>query len=138
MEANQFQIQQMTQGAINSNQPPPRNQPDPSQVDESLLDYDTLEKIKILEKAKQKAAANEDFDEAMAIKSIIERIRSVGIHIQELDERKRLAIQNEDYDSAKIIKQEITKLKDSAFPPGLMAKYLDQGTQEQNFNQGYQ
>ena len=41
---------------------------------------------------KEQEAANEDFDEALALKSAIDRMKSVGIHVQELDERKRLAI----------------------------------------------
>jgi len=100
----------MTQGAINATQAPPRHKPDPSAIDEELFDMDTLDKIKLLEQAKAKAAAEENFDEALALKATLERIRSVGVHLQELNERKTLAIQSEDYDAAKIIKMEIQKL----------------------------
>jgi len=127
----------MTQGAINSTQAPPRHQPDPSSIDEELFDRDTLDKIKLLEQAKTKAAAEENFDEALALKATLERIRSVGVHLQELNERKMLAIQSEDYDAAKIIKMEIQKLQAAAFPPGMLDKYLVSNKQEQQFNQGY-
>jgi len=62
---------------------------------------------------------NENFDEAKKIKEGIERLRSVGIHIMQLDERKRMATMNEDYDAAKIIKMEIEKLKEASYNPWL-------------------
>ena len=44
-------------------------------------------------------------------------MRSIGMHVSQLEERKRLASMNEDYDAAKIIKQEIDKLKMAAYDP---------------------
>lgn len=78
-----------------------------------------MSKIKILEQAKDKAVKNENFDEAKKIKEGIERLRAVGMHINQLDERKRMATMNEDYDAAKIIKAEIEKLKDASYNPWL-------------------
>ena len=65
----------------------------------------------MLEQAKEKAVANEHFEEAKQIKDGIDRLRQIGTHILQLDERKRLASMNEDYDAAKVIKVEIEKLK---------------------------
>ena len=40
-----------------------------------------MQKIELLELAKDRAVGNEDFDEAKQIKEAIERMRSVGIHL---------------------------------------------------------
>lgn len=83
------------------------------------IDPEIVSKIKLLEQAKDKAVKNENFDEAKKIKEGIERLRAVGMHINQLDERKRMATMNEDYDAAKIIKVEIEKLKEASYNPWL-------------------
>lgn len=40
----------------------------------------------------------EDFDEAKRIKETIDRLKTVGGHIAQMEDRKRIAISNEDYD----------------------------------------
>ena len=80
------------------------------------MDFDGVDpeignKIRILDQAKEKAVAMENFDEAKKIKDGIEKLRSIGIHLTQLEERKRMASVNEDYDAAKIIKIEMEKLK---------------------------
>ena len=57
-----------------------------------------------MEKAKIQAVENEQFDEAKRIKQAIDRLKSIGMHVAQLDDKKRMASMNEDYDSAKIIK----------------------------------
>ena len=49
----------------------------------------------------------------------MDKMRSVGIHILQLEERKRMASLNEDYDAAKIIKMEIDKLRQASYNPWL-------------------
>ncbi len=60
---------------------------------------------------------SENFDDAKQIKECIDRMRSMGVHIKQLDERKRMASMNEDYDAAKVIKMEIEKAKQSCYNP---------------------
>ena len=81
------------------------------------IDQEMVNKIKILEVAKNKAVEGENFDEAKKIKSAIDRFKSIGMHITQLHERKRLASMNEDYDAAKVIKNEIDKLKMASHDP---------------------
>lgn len=87
-------------------------------IEEELsLDKGTLETLKALYSAKERAVASEDFDEAKRIKDTIERLRTVAGTISQLEERKRNAIKSEDYEAAKIIKQEIEQLKASVMYP---------------------
>jgi centrosomal protein CEP104 len=67
------------------------------------LDEVTLERVKALKSAKDKAIKMEDYDEAKRLKEAIERLRSMGTHLAQLEERKKIAIENEDFDAAKII-----------------------------------
>ena len=91
--------------------------PMPAQMLEDSQSYDpiTLEKMKMLVAAKERAVAEEDFDEAKRIKDIMDKLKSVGKQLSALEQQKRLAIQNEDYESAKIIKVEIDRLRTSVF-----------------------
>ena len=86
----------------------------PNLEDELNIDKNTLETLKELYIAKDEAVSKEDFDEAKRLKTSIDRLKSISMHLGQLEERKRLAIVSEDYDAAKLIKQEIEKLKRSA------------------------
>ncbi len=70
------------------------------QIDDGSLDQETQNKLHILELAKEKAVGMENFQEAKTIKATMEKIRTVGMHLQSLEERKRMAINNEDYEAA--------------------------------------
>ncbi|KAM3137982.1 hypothetical protein pb186bvf_009877 [Paramecium bursaria] len=83
---------------------------------QTQFDPYTLERLRDLEEAKEKAVQREDFIEAKRIKESIERLKQVGVQLRTLEERKTNAIQNEDYDSAAIIKQEIEKIRNTIAP----------------------
>lgn len=86
---------------------------------ETQYDQTTVQQMKELEDAKERAVAREDFDEAKKIKQAIDRLRHLGSQLQHLEESKARAIKNEDYDSAKIIKQEIDRLREAIAPHSL-------------------
>lgn len=91
------------------------------------LDEVTLERVKALKSAKDKAIKMEDYDEAKRLKQAIERLRSMGTHLAQLEERKKIAIDNEDFDAAKIIKTEIDRLRETALDPAFnQGPYSDQ------------
>jgi centrosomal protein CEP104 len=91
------------------------------------LDEVTLERVKALKNAKDKAIKMEDYDEAKRLKEAIERLRSMGTHLSQLEERKKIAIDNEDFDAAKIIKVEIDRLRKTALDPAFnQGPYSDQ------------
>ena len=90
----------------------------PSLEEELNIDRNTMETMKSLYQAKERAIELEDFDEAKRIKDTIERLKTVAGHIAQLEERKRMAIQKEDYEAAKIIKTEIEKMKNTVMNPG--------------------
>ena len=81
------------------------------------LDPEMAAKIRIIEQMKEKAVQGENFDYAKQLKECTDRIRSIGLHLGQLEERKRMATDNEDYDAAKILKMEMEKLKQAAFNP---------------------
>ena len=94
-------------------------QQDFGNIEEELqIDKSTMETLKALYAAKERAVNIEDFDEAKRIKDTIDRLKTVAGHISQLEERKRMAIQSEDYEAAKVIKSEIEKLKGSVMYPG--------------------
>jgi len=76
-----------------------------------LLDEISQEKLKILLNKKEEALKIEDYDEAKRLKISIDRIRSIGQKIFELETQKKLSVINEDFDNAKILKLEIERLK---------------------------
>lgn len=90
----------------------------PNLEEELSIDKNTLETLKALYAAKERAVQMDDFDEAKRIKDTIDRLKIVSTQISQLEERKGIAIKNEDYDSAKIIKVEIEKLKYAVMNPG--------------------
>jgi centrosomal protein CEP104 len=83
----------------------------PNLEEELSIDKNTMETLKALYSAKERAVQMDDFDEAKRIKDTIERLKTVSTQISQLEERKMIAIKSEDYDAAKIIKFEIEKLK---------------------------
>jgi centrosomal protein CEP104 len=91
------------------------------QAEELNLDKSTLETIKAVYAAKERAVKNEDFDEAKRLKETIDRLKQVATHISQLEERKVNAIQSEDYEAAKVIKQEIEQLKQQCMYPSFQA-----------------
>ena len=91
----------------------------PSLDEELNIDKNTMETLKGLYAAKERAVINENFDEAKKLKVFIDRLKAISSHLGQLEDRKRLAIINEDYDSAKLIKLEIDKLKESALKPAI-------------------
>jgi centrosomal protein CEP104 len=96
------------------------------------MDEVTLEKVKVLKAAKEKAIKMEDYDEAKRLKETIERLRSMGTHLAQLEERKKIAIENEDFDAAKIIKIEIDRLRTTALEPAYNnGPYSDQQKPEE-------
>lgn len=85
--------------------------------EEMQLDEVTLERINAMKKAKAMAVRADDYDEAQRLKEAIERLRSIGTHLSQLEERKRIACEKEDYAAAKIIKMEIDRLRETASNP---------------------
>lgn len=86
-------------------------------ADEMRYDERTLERIRALTTAKQRAVEAEDYEEAKRCKEMLTRLRQTGQLLRELEERKRAAVQNEDYDAAKALKVEIDKLRSSIERP---------------------
>lgn len=53
------------------------------------MDKGTLETLKALYAAKERAVQMEDFDEAKRLKETIERLKTVSVQISQLEERKK-------------------------------------------------
>jgi excinuclease UvrABC nuclease subunit len=64
----------------------------PNLEEELTIDKSTMETMKALYAAKERAVQNEDFDEAKRLKETIERLKTVSGNIAQLEERKRNAI----------------------------------------------
>merc|ERR1719269_172056 len=75
------------------------------------FDPQTSERMRALVAAKKRAVEFEDYDEAKRCKEMIQRLRSVGHALAQLEEKKRLAVANEDYDTAKALKSEVERLR---------------------------
>lgn len=90
---------------------------------ETQFDPTTLDRLKVLESAKEKAIKSEDYEDAKRMKDAIEKLKQIGIQLQQLEERKTYAVTHDDYDSAKIIKAEIDRLRSAIVPEALMGKY---------------
>jgi len=88
--------------------------------DEMRFDARTLERIRALTTAKQRAVEAEDYEEAKRCKQMLARLRQTGLLLRELEDRKRSAVQNEDYDAAKALKVEIERLLVSIERPQAM------------------
>jgi len=75
------------------------------------FDPQTSDRMRALVAAKKRAVEFEDYDEAKRCKEMIQRLRSVGHALAQLEEKKRLAVANEDYDTAKALKGEVERLR---------------------------
>jgi hypothetical protein len=75
------------------------------------MDPKTLAQIEQLERSKELAIQQEDYQTAKQIKEKIDKLKAVSEQIFRLEQRKEIAIQTEDYDAAKIIKDEIDRLR---------------------------
>jgi centrosomal protein CEP104 len=73
------------------------------------FDEETLNRLRMLEKARDKAEKNEDYSEAKKLNEAIADLKRVGVHLQKLEERKAIAVRNKDYDSAIILKKVCTR-----------------------------
>lgn len=79
--------------------------------DDVQFDPQTSERMRALVAAKKRAVELEDYDEAKRCKEMIQRLRSVGHALAQLEEKKRQAVANEDYDTAKALKGEVERLR---------------------------
>ena len=64
----------------------------------------------------------ENYARAKKLKEAIDRLKHIGVQLQNLEERKAVAIQNEDYDSAQIIHDEISRLRSMVAPDHLLQR----------------
>lgn len=90
-------------------------------ADEMRYDPRTLERIRSLSLAKQRAVEAEDYEEAKRCKEMLGRLRQTGLLLRELEDRKRQAVQNEDFDAAKALKAEIERLRQVTDRPQLQS-----------------
>ena len=91
----------------------PHSGPKPVMPLFSLQGFDPLTASKIAEvqRAKEFAVEQEDYDEAKRLKSKIDYMKRVGAQIGELEAQKKHAVEEEDYDKAKSLKLEIGVLR---------------------------
>lgn len=85
--------------------------------DEMKYEAKTLERIRALNQAKNRAVEEEDYEEAKRCKELLARLRQLGITLKELEEKKKQAVANEDYDAAKALKVEIDRLRSAIERP---------------------
>lgn len=71
---------------------------------ESQFDKETLDRLRVLMKAKERAEMQEDYGEAKKLHNAITDLKRVGIQLQKLEERKNIAVKENDYDSALTLK----------------------------------
>lgn len=90
---------------------------------ETQFDPTTLDRLRVLEVAKEKAKKSEDYESAQRLKEAIDKLKQIGVQLQRLEERKLNAVKADDYESAKIIKAEIDRLRSTIMPEALMAKF---------------
>ena len=83
-------------------------------IDPEAYDPMIKDKIALLEKAKEEAVLNEDYEEAKRVKVQCDKVKMIGASIVQLEGKQKLAVENEDFDSAQIIKFELDKLKSEA------------------------
>ena len=73
-------------------------------VDESQLDPELREKLQVLLRKKQEAVEAEDFDAAIELKEISDKLKLIGSDLNMLEQRKQEAIEGEDFETAKALK----------------------------------
>ena len=79
------------------------------------MQYDpsTIEKLKQLHADKKAAVLAGDYEKAIKITNGIERMKQIGIKLNELVGRKKNAIDKHDYDLAKKLKEEVELLRET-------------------------
>ena len=73
-------------------------------VNEEQLDPELRRKLNVLVAKKNQAVAVEDFDSAMDLKEISDKLKLIGSDLIMLEARKTEAIQGEDFETAKALK----------------------------------
>ena len=69
------------------------------------FDEETLGRLRMLEKARDRAEKEENYSEAKKLNEAISDLKRIGVNLQKLEERKAIAVRNKDYDSAMILKK---------------------------------
>jgi centrosomal protein CEP104 len=64
----------------------------PNLEEELSIDKSTMETLKALYAAKERAVSMEEFDEAKRLKDTIDRLKMISGHMSQLEERKKMAI----------------------------------------------
>ena len=59
---------------------------------ETQFDPTTLQKLRALEKEKKRAVAMEDFNRAKQLKEALDRLKHIGVQLQNLEERKAISV----------------------------------------------
>lgn len=80
-------------------------------VNEDVLDPELKQKLEILLQKKQQAVEQEDFDQAIELKEITDKLKLIGSDLNMLEQRKQEAILGEDFETAKALKLQMEKLK---------------------------
>ena len=95
------------------------------------MQYDpsTIEKLKQLYESKKQAVAEGDYERAIKINLAIERLKSIGIKLNELVEKKRLALDKQDFNLSKKMKDEIDQLRMSVLNARLQFETTEPQTQ---------
>ncbi len=80
-------------------------------VDEGQLDASLKEKLIVLQQLKQRAVDSEDFDTAIELKEITDKLKLIGSDLKMLELRKQEAIDGEDFETAKALKVQVERLR---------------------------
>ena len=81
-------------------------------MDESQLDPELREKLQVLLRKKQEAVEREDFDAAIELKEISDKLKIIGSDLNMLEQRKQEAICGEDFVTAKALKTRMEQFKE--------------------------
>lgn len=68
------------------------------------MDPELREKLNILLEMKKDAVQREDFDAAIELKEITDKLKLIGSDMNMLELRKQEAIEGEDFETAKVLK----------------------------------
>lgn len=71
------------------------------------------DQLKLLQRQKQQAVRQENYDEAQRLKSIIDGLKAVQDDVEKLELEKLRAVKEERYDDAKQAKQKVDNLLES-------------------------
>lgn len=77
---------------------------------EDKFDLKVRDKLSALNAKKMQAVDKEDFDSAIQLKEVIDKLKLVGNDIFILDQKKQEAIRGEDFETAKALKMQLEKL----------------------------